>query len=169
MNTWYSPKRREWIFGAASAGFFLILIGVIFIATPGLFDKTLNFFRDYLTAEDKLNLVRVFPDIGSFVLPAPVNPARHTDLYTADMFFALAWGIFQMLIVVTRFALGSPIAKKAETASDIVFWLGTAYFIKTMLIDTTMWFEFWAILIMLGGISLIVRALILAAGRVKKR
>jgi hypothetical protein len=120
-----------------------------------------------MTSEDKLNLVPVFPDIESFKLPAPVNPAAHIDFYSALLLFSMAWGIFKVLTLITRLALGSPITKKAETASDVVFWLGTAYFIKTMLIDTTMWFEFWTVLIMIGGVSLIARAIVLAVGRVK--
>jgi hypothetical protein len=167
LSQWHFPKRKEWVIGTASAGFFLVLIGALFLTTPGLFDKTLDFFRNYLTPEDKLNLVPVFPDIESFVLPTPVNPETHTTVYSAVMLFSMVWGIFQILVVAARFALGSPMTKKAETASDIVFWLGTAYFIKTMLIDTTTWFEFWAVLIMLGGVSLIVRAIILAVGRVR--
>jgi hypothetical protein len=163
----YSLKHKEWIISAASAGFFLILVGALFLTTPGLFNKTLDFFRDYMTSEDKLNLVPVFPDIESFKLPAPVNPVAHIDFYSALLLFSMAWGIFKVLILITRLALGSPITKKAETASDVVFWLGTAYFIKTMLIDTTMWFEFWTVLIMIGGVSLIARAIVLAVGRVK--
>ena len=167
MSQWYSLKRKEWVIGAASAGFFLILIGTIFLITPGLFDKTLDFFHDYLKPGDELNLEPVFPDIESFVLPKPVNPEIHTTVYSAVLLFSMVWGIFKILTVVARFALGSPMTKKAETASDVVFWLGTAYFIKTMLVDTTTWFGFWAVLIMLGGVSLIVRAIILAVGRVR--
>lgn len=48
----------------------------------------------------------------------------------------------------------------------MVFWLGASYLVGTLLNETTMmedWFVFWAAIIMLIGVSLIVRAIILAA------
>jgi hypothetical protein len=66
-------------------------------------------------------------------------------------------------MLVIRFATGSPNRKKAENLSDIIFWFGTAYLIQTWLINNTKWFEFWATILILLGMSLIVRAIYLAA------
>jgi membrane protein YdbS with pleckstrin-like domain len=60
-----------------------------------------------------------------------------------------------------RFVVDSPFSKKAETVSNLVFWLGASYLISTFLIETTTWFVFWAAIIMLSGVSLIVRAVVL--------
>lgn len=47
----------------------------------------------------------------------------------------------------------------------MVFWLGASYVVGTFLNETTTlegWFAFWAAIIMLIGVTLIVRAIILA-------
>jgi hypothetical protein len=65
-------------------------------------------------------------------------------------------------MLALRFTVQSPSRKKAETASNVVYWFGSAYLIQTMLIDVTKWFEFWALVIALAGFALIARALFLA-------
>lgn len=92
-------------------------------------------------------------------------------VYTAAWQFSLVWGVFQIIILGLRFAEGSPLSKKAETAGNMVFWLGTAYLIDVSLTSALLtgptalenWFVFWAAIIVLIGVSLIVRAVILAA------
>ncbi|MEM4704703.1 MAG: hypothetical protein QXJ02_06520 [Candidatus Bathyarchaeia archaeon] len=166
-------RNKEWIIGTVSTGFFFILLGIMFVITPNLFNRILDFFRDYFTTEGKLHLVQVFPDLRFFVLPSPARPAAHLEVYSAVMLFSLVWGVFKILVLASRLALGSSLSKKADNASDIVFWLGTAYFVKTMLVDaqatTAIWFEFWAIVIMLLGASLLVRAALLATIPLKSR
>jgi len=82
--------------------------------------------------------------------------------------FSFAMGLFQIVILLLRFIVRSQVGKKAETVSNLVFWLGASYLIRTLLIETTRftattgWFVFWAGIIMLIGASLIVRAIILA-------
>ncbi len=86
-------------------------------------------------------------------------------LYSAVTQFSLIWGLFQIVILALRIVVDSPFSKKAETASNLVFWLGASYLISTLLNETTTvetWFVFWAEVIMLIGVSLIVRAIILA-------
>jgi len=86
-------------------------------------------------------------------------------LYSAVTHFSLIWGLFQIASLALRFVVGSPFSKKAETASNLVFWLGASYLISTLLNEMTTrttWFVFWAEIIMLIGVSLIIRAIILA-------
>jgi hypothetical protein len=152
----FQSKHREAFFSAISAGFFLLSIGMIFIITPNLFDKIVSFFND-------LAIVRVTPNI---VTISPVTPSAHSTVYTAIMQFSLVWGIFQIAILILRFVARSPLTKKAETSANLVFWLGAYYLISLYLNKTTTaktWFEFWTLIIMLAGVSLIVRAVILAA------
>ena len=57
-------------------------------------------------------------------------------------------------------------AKKAETVSNVIFWLGAGFLIRNFLSEmttTTTWFAFLAATIMLIGVSVIARAIILAA------
>lgn len=158
--TW---KPKENFLSAFSAGAFLILVGAIFIATPNFFDSVLNFLKDFGIVE----VPNIFP---GFFLPAPKNPADHTIVYSAAMHFCLAWGIFLIGMLFIRVLVGSPLQKKAENASDIVFWLGSSFLITEFLnnaITPTEWFTFWTTIIMLIGATLVLRGLLLAIFKVK--
>jgi len=160
------PRRyREGLISAISAGFFFVLIGAIFIIRPDLFDRILGFFRSF-------KVVQVPNTTISF--PAPEHPFAfaHSVIYEAAERFGYAFGFFQIVILVLRFTVRSPLSKKAETVSNLIFWLGAGYLTRTFLIETTRfsfllgmtrWFAFWSVIIMLIGISLIIRAIILAA------
>lgn len=153
----FQPKYLEGLLGAISAGFFLIVIGAFFVVTPNLFDKILDFFKDFDIAR--------LPNSSIIYWPAPARPWAHTVLYSVVTHFCLVWGIFQIIILAMRFFASSPLSKKAETASNIVFWLGAFYLGNRFLTSTTTletWFVFWATIIMLAGVSLIIRAAVLA-------
>lgn len=163
MNETYGgiPKRyREGIFGAISAGFFFLLIGVIFAITPNLFQRTIDFFNDF-------GLERI-PNTAVYFF-APASPRFHQIVYRAVEQFSYAIGFFQIVLLALRFFAGSPWNKKAETVSNLVFWIGTGYLIRMLLIEPTIWtamttwFVFWSAIIMLLGVSLIVRAIVLGA------
>ncbi|NIQ05282.1 MAG: hypothetical protein GWO20_06010, partial [Candidatus Korarchaeota archaeon] len=136
---------KESLFSAASAGFFFILVGAIFTYTAfvediNLFDRVLEFFRDFEIAK--------VPNADFLQLPKPEFLNRHSALYMAATRFSLVWGIYQISILIIRMFAGSPILKKAEAASNAVFWLGTTYLISTVLIggtrlDSSVWFGFW--------------------------
>ena len=127
----------------------------MFIIHPNLIDKIINFFND-------IKLVNVLGQ-NNLMLPAPASVALHVDVYSAVQQFSIAWGVFFVAMLVVRFAVNSPTGKKAENISDIIFWFGAAYLIQTWLINSAKWFEFWAMILILLGISLIVRAAYLAA------
>lgn len=159
------PKRyREGIFSAISAGFFFLLIGVIFVITPNLIPRTVDFFNDF-GFEPIPNTTIYFA--------APARPLLHQTVYQAAEQFSYAIGFFQIIILALRFFADSPWNKKAETISNLT-WIGTGYLIRRLLIDPTIrttmawtpmttWWVFWSAIIMLLGISLIIRAIILGA------
>jgi len=156
----HRSRYKEGFINAASTGFFFILLGTIFITTPNLFDKVLDFFQDF-------EMVNV-PNFGDVVFPAPASPATHTTVYLAAKRFCFVWGLFSIGILLLRIFAGSPLKKKAETASKIVFWLGASTLINIFLTKTAtiaMWFAFWAAIIMLIGFSLVIRAFILAVAK----
>jgi len=153
-----SKRMSEGFVSAFSAGAFLILLGIIVVTTPGFFDAAYNFVTGF-------DIVTV-PNFSGFSLPAPKDPSSHTVVYSAAWQFSLAWGIFLIALLAIRIAVRSPRQKKVENTSDIVFWLGANFLIGNFLNSTTttqLWFAFWAALIALVGISLVVRALILLA------
>jgi hypothetical protein len=148
----------EGLISAVSAGFFLLLVGVLFVITPSLFQGLVDFFTGFT--------LKSIPHLSNVLVPVPENLAQHTVVYTAAGQFSLVWGIFEIIILALRFVVGSPIGKKAETVGNVIGWLGTAYLIDVLLTSASLtlenWFVFWAALIMLIGVSLIVRACILA-------
>lgn len=163
-----SRRHREGLVSAVSVGFFFILAGTILLSTPNFIDRITEFFRNFTTIQ--------VPGMGSVYLPAPSNPSSHTAIYSAVAQFCLVWGIFLIAMLVLRLAVHSPLNKKSDNAGDIVFWLGAYYLVSTMLNETTIlnkgrayetWFGFWAGIVMLGGISLIIRAIVLATARLR--
>lgn len=164
----YQRRHHEGLLSAISVGFFLILVGVLFISTPSLADKVVTFFSHFQSAQ-----------VGStnIYIPAPEHLGDHIDIYVAARQFSLIWGVFLIAMLGGRFLFDSPLRRKAENLGNIVFWLGTVYLIQTFLvqttqatpqtIDVTKWLQFWAAIIMLIGVSLIARAIFLAAARLR--
>jgi len=135
---------------------FLILIGAMFVITPNLYGAVLTFLDDF-------QLVQIGPKI---FLPAPVS--NHPVLYLAIEVFCYLWGLFQIVILILRFSLGSSIHQKARTLSRIVFWLGAGWLtsmLRTRIlgVGSQGWFAFWSAVAILLGLSLIVQAAVLAA------
>ena len=151
-----SSRPRESFIGIISAGFFFVLIGALFITMPTLFDNIFSFLRNF-------DIVTI-PNTG-IVFIAPIRPWTHVIVYRAAEQFSFIWGFFQIVILALRFIVRSPLGKMAETGSNIVFWLGAGYLIGTFLTGTTtltVWFVFWSMIITLIGLSLIIRAIVLA-------
>lgn len=170
----FSRRHREGLLSAISVGFFLVLIGLLFVIKPNLYNDTATFFNNF-------NVTSAVPNT-QIQLPAPdaqrsaSNSTVHNanlSVYSAVQQFSLAWGIFLIALLVMRFAFDSSWRRKAENISNIVFWFGVIYLVQAWLIDPTnsntyqaqTWFEFWSMIIVFLGISLIVRAVCLAAYR----
>ena len=154
-------KSRENLYAAISVGIVFILIGVVFVlAQPSsLWDSIVTFFSNFT--------LRSVPGTG-ISLPAPANPAAHAVVYTAAFQFCIGLGILQVILLALRLMTQSPIGKTAETMGHLVYWFGAAYLVTTYLNSTTTisrWFMFWAGILIILGLSLIVRALVLSAKR----
>jgi hypothetical protein len=171
-STGYTHRHYEGILSAISAGFFLILVGTLFLTTSSL-------IHDLNTFLGHFNVVQI--GNTNIQVPAPQHLGDNLDavqnVYLAARQFSLVWGVFLIAILGARFLLDSPLRRKAENVGDIVFWLGATYLIQTFLVapiqasgvvDSEIamnWFEFWAGVIMFIGVSLIARAIFLAAAR----
>ena len=132
-------------------------MGTLFIITPNLFGKILDFFKDFKLVDVKNS---------NWALPAPASPSNHSLVYQAVAQFSFALGLFQIVILALRFVIPSSWGKRAETVGNLVFWLGTGFLIQSFLLETTQWFIFWSTIIMLLGVSLIARAGVMAASRI---
>jgi hypothetical protein len=76
---------QEGLFTAITAGFFLLAIGAIFVITPNLFDKVINFFQDF-------SIVNVPNTEISFI--GLENPQSHMTVYEAAWQFSIALAVF---------------------------------------------------------------------------
>jgi len=155
-NTRKTNLLNEGLITALAVGGFLIILGAVFGLTPGIPQKIWAFFGD-LTGQ-------VYPIInGNIVLPAPTNPAAHIEFFGAIFNFMVGIVVLQIAILALRFWVNSPIRRIAETVGNIVFWLGGSFVVSVYLLSGTLsgWFSFWASLIIIVGLSLIVRGIIL--------
>ncbi|MEM4733709.1 MAG: hypothetical protein QXD70_04190 [Candidatus Bathyarchaeia archaeon] len=132
-------RLSEGVISAISVGAVFILIGMVFVlAQPNsLWDSLVNFFTSFN--------IRSVPGIDIY-LPAPSNTAVHGVLYNASFQFCLGLGILQILLLMIRLAVHSPVVKTAETVGNLVFWFGAAYLILLFLSampSLTQYFMFW--------------------------
>jgi len=154
-------KAGEGIISAVSVGAVFILIGTVYVTTlpTSLWDNIVSFFKSF-------EIVKLSDHLS---LPAPAVPAAHAVVYNAAFQFCIGIAILQIVLLTLRLLWHSPIGKTAETAGNLVYWFGASYLVPTFLngsTTVTTWFAFWAAILMILGVSLIVRALVLFA---KKR
>ena len=131
-----------------SLGFLLVLIGVIVLITPNPYEEAVAFFKDF-------KLVKIYPKVS---FPAPAS--SHSIVYRAAMGFCIAFALSQIAILVLRFVLRDSFDRKVGTLSGIVFWLGAGYLLSMLTAETINWFPFLGGLIILVGLSLVVRSLL---------
>jgi hypothetical protein len=157
-----TPRQyQEGIFTAISIGFFLLLVGTLFVINPDLFGSIIDFFKDF-------ELVDV--PHTSIMFPAPESPQLHLTVYQAARQFSIALGVFQVVILALRFVIPSSWGKRSETVGSFVYWVGASFLIQYFLIDSTLdytqWFVFWSTILILAGVSIIARAAVMAATRI---
>ena len=136
----------------AVSGFFIIL-GLVIALTPDISQITNAFFSDITTVTYHLG------SSGTVNLFAPAHPSQHIAFFRAVMEFLLAVGILQIIFLALRLWFRSPIRRITETLGNLVFWLGGAVVANVFLLTGTRngWFQFWAGLLLVLGISMIAR------------
>ncbi len=156
-----TENKKESLFTAIYIGALFIILATVYIVNlnTNLWDSIINFFGTLTLAD--------IPGTP-IPLPAPANPVAHLTLYNAGFQFAIGLGFVEIIILTLRILLNSPVSRKAETVENIVFWLGASYLIATYLVNITIlseWFVFWSGIILLFGVSLLVRAFIILVSR----
>lgn len=149
--------QQEGIFTAISIGFFFLLVGTIFIINDNLLGSILDFFGDF-------TLVTV-PNT-SMMLPAPEHLRLHLTIYEASRQVSIALAIFQVVMLALRFVLPSSWNKRSEAVGDFVYWLGASFLIQSFLIESTQWFVFWSTILILLGVTIIVKGAVKAVSRI---
>jgi hypothetical protein len=154
-----SEKKKENLLSGIYVGSILITLAVIFIVQSSLWNQLVDFFTSMTLA----------PVPGTSVaLPAPSNPTAYFELYMAVFEFTITVGAIEVVVLILRVLLDSPVQRKAETIENIVFWLGTSFLIITYLVNMTIageWFVFWAGVILITGLAFLARSFVLLAQR----
>jgi len=140
-------KVSDWL-GILNFGFFLILVGTIWIITPNFTNEITYFFNDF-------SLKNVTENI---VFPAPEH--NHPNLYTAAMQFCFVFGAFQIAILALRFVFHEPLSKKADAIAGIVFCFAVGFFLSMLANEIISWFGFIAGLIISVGLLIITSSII---------
>ena len=141
------PEKIDFL-AIVSFGFFLLLVGMIFAATPGLPGKIYDFGRDF-------RLENAYPNVSFF---APTSD--HPVVYNAAFQFCIGFAVFQVAILVARFALNESIGRKAGTFSGLFFWFGAAAALWALIAGSIDWFIFLGWLVVLIGVVIAVRCAI---------
>lgn len=162
MNRGAVSKRSldEVLISALCVGGFFIILGLVIALTPDIIQKGNAFVKDLTNA--------TYPfGTGTAILPAPANPAAQVGFFTSVMYFFLGVGVLQIVLLVLRLSIKSPIRRISSTVGSLIFWLGGAVVANVFLLAGTLtgWFQFWIGLIFLIGFSLIVRSIIHFASR----
>jgi len=139
--------------GLVSLGFFLVILGAIFLITPDAVGAASAFIKDFTLVE--------IPGTPRWLLPAPAS--SHPVIYGAVERFCLAFGASQAVVLILRFVFRSSVSKKAKSLGDIVFWSGISYIAGLLQTGGLGWFTFWSGFIIFAGLSLIIRSLIILA------
>lgn len=159
-------KRRglgEGVVSAVAIGGILIIAGLVFLSTPDLGGKIVAFFSDITTRP-----LNVASGNSTLSLPVPASVGSHAVFYSAVGQFCLGVAILEIFVLALRLGLDSRVGRIAETIGNLVFWGSAAYLVPAFLNSGTTysgWFSFWGLLIVVVGVSIIVRGVILLAKR----
>jgi predicted phage tail protein len=71
-------------------------------------------------------------------------------------------GILQIAVLALRLIVRSPVRRISNSVGDLIFWFGAAFSVNVFLLAGTLkgFWQFWAALLMILGVSLIVRGII---------
>lgn len=142
-------REKRDIFGLASFGFFILLVGAIWLVTPNLSQKVIDFFQDFTLKKE------IFPNVP---FPAPAH--HHPVVYEALARFCFAFGLFQIVILALKLFLRETLHRTAGTFSGIVFWLGVGFASNMLATEAIEWFGFLGWFIVFVGLSIVVRSLL---------
>ena len=139
-------RRDKHLLSWLSFGVFLIIVGAIFLITQDLTGQIRAFFEDF-----KLEQIS-----GKFYFPTPQNP--HPTLYGATAMFCLAFGVYQILLLFLKFALGANLKQRAETFTSVIFWLTASFAVSMLENETIEWLLLIAVLVVLAAVGIIIRS-----------
>ena len=144
-------EKMNWL-GLLSFGFFILLVGIIWLSTPGLSEDISSF----LTRENWSNK----PIVGDINFPSPKPNIDHTILYTAVMQFCFIFAIFHVAVLIIRFGLRESINRKAGTVSSIAFWFSAGSFVYWLANGVIGWLSFIGGIIVSVGLAIVASSVV---------
>ncbi len=138
-------------------GAFLILIALIYLTTPSLLSEVESFLHDIKPVQITQNFWLLEPS------------TNHPVLYNAVQQFCYLFGVVQVIILAVKFAKKDSVRQKARTFSDIIFWVGAGYVFGTLSDGALVWVPFIGALVVLVGLSILVRSTILLVDSTRHR
>jgi hypothetical protein len=141
--------RQDDYAGAISFGAFLILVAVFYLTIPSLLSEARSFIHDFRPVEISQNFWWLEPS------------TNHPVLYNTAAQFCYLLGLVQFVVLALLFTKKSSVRRKARTFSDIIFWLGAGYVFSILSNGMLAWMPFLGALIVLVGISIVIRSTIL--------
>ena len=141
--------REDEYAGAISFGAFLILLAMFYMTMPNLQSEGWAFIQDFKPIQISQNFWWIEPS------------TNHPVLYDAAALFCYLFGLVHVAVLALLFATKSSVRGKARTFSNIIFWLGAGYVFSILSSGALAWIPFIGALIVLGGISIVIRSTIL--------
>ncbi len=139
----------DWL-GLVSFGFFVLLVGIVWVSTSNLADGVVTFVKDF-------RLQNVTEHIA---VPAPENVNVHKVVYTAAMRFCIFFAIFEVAMLTLRLVLEESVERVADAVSGVAFWFSVGYFLNLLVSESIGWFGLVAGIIISGGLAIVVTSLV---------
>ncbi|MEM4720945.1 MAG: hypothetical protein QXT73_02620 [Candidatus Methanomethylicaceae archaeon] len=135
--------------GIISLGFFLVLLGLVWILTPDIGEHLRAFLSQENWRISKVGQRLFFPEPNT----------HYPVLYNTASYFCFAFGAFQIVILLLRVVLHNPLNKIGETLSEAIFWMGMSFFFGMLASNALGWFGLFAGFLMLVGASIITKSI----------
>jgi len=143
-------RGMDWL-GLATFGFFLLLVGAIWIAHF----SDLNAEADAFLNSDNWRLSNV---TGSIAIPEPTR--SYPTIAIAVMQFCFIFGAFEVVIVVLRLAFHDSIGRIADAISGTAFWFSAGYFASLAASESIGFFAFLAGVVISGGLAIVASSIV---------
>jgi hypothetical protein len=140
----------DWL-GLAAFGFFLLLIGTIWIVNS----PDVNVEAEAFVRPENWHLANVTENIA---IPEPAR--SYPVIYTAAMQFCFIFGAFEAVILILRLALHESINRIADAVSGMAFWFSAGYFLSLVASQSIGWFAFLAGIVISGGLAIVAASLV---------
>jgi len=144
-------KGRIDVVGILSFGFFILLIGILFVFIPGLSASISNFFTEINITSISSNNFTEFP--SNIHVPTPTG--YYPEFYKALFQFCIIFGFFQIFALILRYIINDYLHRKVGNFTDIMFWFGAAYLIYIFLNNQITWIVFLGFLVILLGLKIV--------------